>query len=162
MCPLSKPPSFPGDETVLVRPYSDRDFAEVSLLESDSVHEPYRSAVFVRQMGALFPHTFLVAVVGETVVGFTVGSIVQDGSASAWVLRVMVKDGYRHRRVGTRLLSTVIESLVARSITTIYLTVSPQNLPAIRLYTTAGFVRVDEIREYFGPGEDRYVMKREG
>ena len=54
---------MPGPETpeLQIRPYRDDDFAEVTGLESAGVHERYRSAVFVRQMGALAPATFLVA-----------------------------------------------------------------------------------------------------
>lgn len=151
-----------GSAAITVRPYCDRDFEEVSLLEADGVHEPYRSAVFVRQMGALSPQTLLVAVSGNSVVGFTVGTLVQDDSHSAWILRMMVKDGWRHRGVGTLLLSAVIDALKARDAASILLTVSPKNAPAVRLYTKFGFVRIDEIRDYFGPGEDRFVMKREG
>ncbi|MDD1703402.1 MAG: GNAT family N-acetyltransferase, partial [Methanoregula sp.] len=146
---------------VVIRPYRDGDFTEVAILEIAGVHERYRSAVFVRQMGALCPGTFLVAVAGTTVVGYTVGTIVQDDSKSGWVLRMMVKDGYRRRGTGTRLLDAVIDVLRARSIRTVYLTVSPKNAPAIRLYKNKGFVQIAEMKEYFGPGEDRFMMKRE-
>jgi hypothetical protein len=66
-----------------IRPYLDKDFSAVSELEIAGIHEPYRSAVFVRQMAELSPATFLVAVTRSAVVGSTVASVVHDDSSSA-------------------------------------------------------------------------------
>jgi len=150
----------PEAHGLLIRPYRDEDFSEVTGLESAGVHERYRSAVFVRQMGALAPATFLVAVSGTTVVGFTVGLIVEDDPGQAWILRMMVKDGFRHRGIGTALLRAVCGVLHGRAVTTISLTVSPENGPAIQLYRQEGFEKESLARAYFGEGEDRFVMKR--
>jgi ribosomal-protein-alanine N-acetyltransferase len=153
---------MPAPETheLLIRPYRDEDFSEVTELESAGVHERYRSAVFVRQMGALAPATFLVAVSGTTVVGFTVGLIVGDDPGQAWILRMMVKGGFRHRGIGTALLREICGVLHGRSVTTISLTVSPKNEPAVRLYRQEGFVQASLAQAYFGEGEDRFVMRR--
>jgi ribosomal protein S18 acetylase RimI-like enzyme len=144
----------------LIRPYQDEDFSEVTVLESAGVHERYRSAVFVRQMGALSPATFLVVVSGTTVVGFTVAASVQDDPRKAWILRMMVKDGFRHRGIGTALLRAICGVLHGRAVTTISLTVSPENEPAVRLYRREGFVQESLAHAYFGEGEDRFVMRR--
>ncbi|MFA7695496.1 MAG: GNAT family N-acetyltransferase [Methanoregula sp.] len=142
-----------------IRPYRDEDFIEVAALESAGIHEEYRSAVFVRQQAALDPATFLVAVSGTTRVGFTVGSIVQDDPGRAWILRMMVRDGFRHRGIGTALLKAVCGVLHGRSVRTIYLTVAPKNEPAVMLYRQEGFVQESLASGYFGEGEDRFVMK---
>ena len=144
---------------LLIRPYRDADFTEVTGLESAGGHERYRSAVFVRQMGARSPATFLVAELDTVIVGFTVGTLVQDDPGQAWILRMMVRDGFRHRGIGTALLRAVCGVLHGRSVRTTYLTVSPKNEPAIRLYRQEGFVQVSLTPAYFGEGEDRFVMK---
>jgi [ribosomal protein S18]-alanine N-acetyltransferase len=153
---------MPAPETpeLLIRPYRDEDFSEVTGLESAGLHEHYRSAVFVRQMGALAPSTFLVALSGTTVVGFTVGTIVQDDPGQAWILRMMVKDGFRHQGIGSALLREICGVFHGRSVKTIYLTVSPNNEPAVRLYRHEGFVQKSLAQAYFGDGEDRFVMKQ--
>jgi ribosomal protein S18 acetylase RimI-like enzyme len=124
------------------------------------VYERYQSAVFVRQMATLSPATFLVAVSGKTVVGFTVGTIVQDDPAQAWILRMMVRDGFRHQVIGTALLRAVAGVLHGRSVKTIYLTVAPKNEPAVLMYLREGFDQESLQPAYFGGGEDRLVMKR--
>ncbi|MFA6362841.1 GNAT family N-acetyltransferase [Methanoregula sp.] len=144
---------------LLIRQYRDEDFTEVTALESAGVHEYYRSAVFVRQMAALSPATFLVAVSGTTVVGFTVGTIVQDDPAQAWILRMMVRDGFRHQGIGTALLRAATGVLHEHSVKTIYLTVAPKNEPAVRLYRREGFEQESLQPAYFGGGEDRFIMK---
>jgi len=146
---------------LLIRPYRDGDFPEVAGLESAGIHERYRSAVFVRQMGALSPATFLVAELDTVIVGFTVASIVQDDPSRAWILRMMVRDGFRHRGIGSALLKAVCGVLHSRSVRTIYLTVAPENEPAVRLYLQGGFVQESLAHAYFGEGEDRFVMKHE-
>ena len=147
---------------LVIRPYRDEDFSAVTGLEVAGVHEPYRSAVFVRQMAVLSPATFLVAVSGTKVAGFTVGAIGEDDPGRAWILRMMVRDGFRHRGVGTALLRAVIGALEERSVRTICLTVAPGNTPAMQLYRAEGFVQESFRPDYFGDGEDRVVMKRTG
>jgi len=143
-----------------IRPYEDRDFSGVTKLEIAGIHEPYRSAVFVRQQAVLSPQTFLVAVEEEKIVGFTVATVVHDNSQQAWILRMMVGDGFRHCGIGTALLREICRVLADRGITDIYLTVSPKNEPAVRLYTHEGFTRESLVPAYFGEDEDRFVMKR--
>ena len=60
---------------ITIRPYRDEDFLAVAALEESGLHEPYRSAVFIRQMGEVCTGTFFVAVTdtGEPV-GYTVGA----------------------------------------------------------------------------------------
>jgi len=147
--------------TVTVRQYRDTDFPGVAALETDGVHEPYRSAVFVRQQAAVSPETFLVAIQKEKVVGFVAAAIVHDNPACAWILRVMVGDGFRRCGIGTALLRGAVRVLGGCGVTEIYLTVSPKNEPAVRLYTQEGFVKESLVAAYFGNGEDRFVMKRE-
>lgn len=148
-------------KALLIRPYCDKDFADVARLEVDRVHEPYRSAVFVRQMAELSQNTFLVAVLDNAVVGFTVGTVIQQDPTRAWVLRMMVQEGYRHQGIGTSLLRAVTDALCRQGVGIIYLTVAPGNTYALRLYTSQGF-EIDSLNpDYFGVNEDRYIMKKE-
>jgi ribosomal-protein-alanine N-acetyltransferase len=141
--------------------YRDEDFPAVSELEIAGIHEPYRPAVFVRQMAVLSPATFLAAVSGSTVVGFAVASVVQDDPTSAWILRMLVRAGFRHQGIGTALLRAMVKTLEKQSIGCIRLTVAPSNTPAIRLCTGEGFVQEGIRPAYFGSGEDRVVMRRD-
>lgn len=52
-----------------IRTYKDADFPAVSALEESGLHEPYWSAVFVRQMAGVCPETFLIAVLDDGAIG---------------------------------------------------------------------------------------------
>ena len=47
-------------DAYVIRLYDDADFAGVVRLEESGLHEPYRSAVFVRQTGEVCKETFFV------------------------------------------------------------------------------------------------------
>jgi len=147
--------------SITIRPYRNEDFAAVTSLEESGLHEPYRSAVFIRQMGEVCKETFLVAVPdGGEPVGYTVGIIVQHDVSEAWILRMGVRDDQRRKGIGSALLKSVADILQARYVRTIRLSVSPKNLPAIRLYEGQEFVQEKIIPAYFGRGEDRIIMEK--
>jgi ribosomal protein S18 acetylase RimI-like enzyme len=50
----------------------------------------------------------------------------------------------------------------SQDVQTIRLSVSPGNQPALRLYEKQGFVQEKFVQAYFGPGEDRIIMKKDG
>jgi ribosomal protein S18 acetylase RimI-like enzyme len=54
-----------------------------------------------------------------------------------------------------------MDALYTHHVHTIRLSVSPGNKPALRLYDKQGFVQEKFVRAYFGPGEDRIIMKKE-
>ena len=144
-----------------IRPYREEDFTAVTALEESGLHEPCRSAVFVRQMGEVCKETFFVAVTdGDEPIGYTIGAIVQHNIAEAWILRMGVRDDQRRKGTGSALLESVTRALHSRHARTIRLSVFPKNLPAIRLYEGQGFVQEKIIPAYFGEGEDRILMKK--
>ena len=148
-------------DSYVIRLYDDADFAGVTLLEESGLHEPYRSAVFVRQMGEVCKETFFVAVNDEREpVGYTVGSIVQHDFREAWILRLGVREDHRRKGIGAALLKAVLDALHARYACTVRLTVSLKNQPAIRLYERQGFSQEKIAPAYFGRGEDRIIMKK--
>ncbi len=90
------------------------------------------------------------------------GAIGEDDPAGPGFLRMMVRDGFRTVGVGTALLRAVIGALEERSVRRFCLTVAPGNTPAMELYRAEGFVQESFRPDYFGDGEDRFVMKRTG
>jgi [ribosomal protein S18]-alanine N-acetyltransferase len=146
--------------SAVVRLYRDDDFVAVTSLEKAGIHEPYRSAVFVRQMGEVCRETFFVAVADEgEPVGYTVGTIVQHNFQEAWILRLGVREDQRRKGIGSALLAAVTNTLQKQA-SIIRLSVSPENLVAIRLYKRQGFGQEKIVPAYFGRGEDRIIMKK--
>jgi ribosomal protein S18 acetylase RimI-like enzyme len=144
-----------------IRTYKDDDFPAVTALEESGLHEPYRSAVFIGQMAEICSDTFLVAVLEDGAIGYTIGTIVQHTPVEAWILRIGVREDQRRMGAGTALLAAVMDALYTHHVQTIRLSVSPGNTPALRLYNKQGFVQEKFIQAYFGPGEDRIIMKKE-
>jgi ribosomal protein S18 acetylase RimI-like enzyme len=144
-----------------IRTYKDDDFPVVTALEESGLHEPYRSAVFIRQMAEVCSETFLVAVLEDGAIGYTIGTVVQHNPVEAWILRIGVREDQRRTGAGTVLLAAVMDALYTHHVHTIRLSVSPGNKPALRLYDKQGFVQEKFVRAYFGPGEDRIIMKKE-
>ena len=143
------------------RTYEADDFPAVSALEESGLHEPYRSAVFIRQMAEICTESFLVAVLDGRAIGYTIGTFVQHNPAEAWILRIGVKEDQRGRGTGTALLAALLDVLFTLNVQTIRLTVSEGNQPALRLYRKQGFIQEKCVRDYFGNGEDRIIMKKE-
>jgi len=147
--------------SVTIRLYRDDDFVAVASLEEAGIHEPYRSAVFVRQMGEVCRETFFVALADEAEpVGYTVGTIVQHNVQEAWILRLGVREDQRRKGIGSALLAAVTSSLQERHVSIIRLSVSLENPVAIRLYKRQGFSQEKIVPAYFGRDEDRIIMKK--
>ncbi|HUU76232.1 MAG TPA: N-acetyltransferase [Methanoregulaceae archaeon] len=136
------------------------DFFAVTCLEAGGNHSFYSAAVFLRQARELFPDTFLVIGNSSGVTGYTVGAGVQDNSKKAWILRLKVKENHRGRSLGRILVEELCNRFHAKGIHEAWLSVAPDNKSAMRLYSGLDFEIVEMLPEYFGPGEDRYLMKK--
>jgi ribosomal protein S18 acetylase RimI-like enzyme len=143
-----------------VRPYISKDFDPVCLLELGTKGSPYAAAVFVRQAAELYPETFLVLMEEGMVRGYAVGGIVPARPGEAWIMRMRIADTCQGRGLGRMLTSALISILQNKGVHRIFLTVSPANIPATRLYSSAGFFETAFKPDYFGPGEDRLIMSR--
>jgi ribosomal-protein-alanine N-acetyltransferase len=146
---------------VTIRPYTDMDFAEVCRLEESGIHESRRSAVFIRQMGAICPDLSLVALLENEVIGYTIGVPVTNDPVEGWILRLGVREDQRRNGVGTILLAELMHLFRQNGVRTVHLTVSPWNEPAMGLYLKAGFEQEAYREAYFGKDEDRIIMKKD-
>lgn len=143
-----------------IRPYIDADFDEICRMNA-GVHEPsYAGAVFVRQAGALYPDSFFVLQRPSGIAGFTIAALVQGRSSEGWILRLHVAEECRRSGYGRMLLRAAIRSLAVSGASLVFLSVAPENAPAIDLYTSEGFVLVSRAQRYFGDGEDRLIMEK--
>ena len=143
---------------VSVRRYQEQDFSRVSALNSMRISGGYHAAVFIRQASVLFPATFLVAERAGDVIGFTIGACEHDNPGNAWVLRLGVQEASRRQQVGQRLLTGLIGIFRSMQVHRVYLSVSPENSPAIHLYGKFGFEKKEYKDAYFGEGEPRIIM----
>ncbi len=83
------------------------------------------------------------AYAGKLLVGFVLGEY-HVWNDSLWVWEFHVKEVYRGRKIGKRLMTTVVEKAQAADIRTIVCETQNTNVPAIHVYRRLGF-RIEGI-----------------
>ena len=83
---------------------------------------------------------------GGTICGFCVADIEEDGDEPFGVVcDVLVREGFRGRGAGEKLLQTAVSWLRSKGIRDIYLESGKDNHPAHRFFEKRGFVHVSNI-----------------
>jgi ribosomal-protein-alanine N-acetyltransferase len=80
---------------------------------------------------------------------------------SAFLHSFYISKEYRSKGTGRRLLEFVLECLRSGNFKSVSLTVAPDNIAAVRLYSGAGFKIKEVLRNEYGPETDRYLMEKE-
>ena len=143
------------DAPCRIRAANSADLAAVARIEATAFPDPWSAEQFRTHLGDLF----LVAVVGEEVVGYLVAWMVE---AEAEILNVAVAADLRRRGSARGLLADALQRLGRAGVTSVFLEVRPSNLAARHLYAAAGFREVGRRRGYYTmPREDALVMRRD-
>ena len=74
-------------------------------------------------------------------------------SVSGRIYSLAVSSDYRGRKLGQRLLQSMVDGLAARGVKRIYLEVEESNTGAIGLYERFGFTTVEHLPDYYGEGK---------
>ena len=90
--------------------------------------------------------------------GFLLGRSVSD---EAELLTLAVAPEARRMGLGRTLLAEFAHTSTARGGREAFLEVASDNAPAIALYASAGWQRAGTRRDYYAPGIDAMVMRRE-
>lgn len=81
-----------------------------------------------------------------------------DDPAHAYLFGCAVKKDYRGKGLGKRLMIRSLECLARDGFKTVSLTVDPENMAAMRLYTGLGFTQAAFYKDEYGPNHDRLLM----
>jgi ribosomal protein S18 acetylase RimI-like enzyme len=84
--------------------------------------------------------------------GFAIGVWRRQGGVGAYIQTIEVAAESRGRGVGRELLSRVEGSALSVGASDISLHVDAENLAAIRLYESTGYVRTLRVEDYYAPG----------
>ena len=76
-----------------------------------------------------------------------------------WVVGFYVRPAYQRQGLGRDLLGTMAEVIGSHGGSGLMLTVGPDNKAALDMYLGFGFKVIDEAPDFYGPGEDRYVLR---
>ena len=102
---------------------------------------------------------WLVAVEGETLVGYVGSQTVMDDSD---MMNIAVHPDHRRRGIGEALIAALEEKLRDRGSKALTLEVRASNDPAIALYEKLGFQQVGLRKNYYrNPKEDARILRKE-
>lgn len=113
-----------------------------------------------------FPEGFIVAQIGEAVVGYIMNRI-EFGfsnikglslSRKGHIVSVAVLPEHRGKGLGRILVEEALKAAKEKGCKEMYLEVRVTNSIAIRLYETLGFKVVQKLYRYYRDGEDAYLM----
>ena len=139
-------------------PMNPSHVAQVAALERVCFTDPWSEASVAGELDNELS-LWLVAVEGETVLGYVGSQTVPD---STDILNVAVSPDHRGCGIGRALLTELEQRLRQQGVTEVLLEVRPSNAPAIALYTSLGFVQVGRRPNYYlNPREDALILKKE-
>ncbi len=144
---------------VQIRPMMEIDLGEVAVIEQKSYAFPWSENIFrdCLRVG----YTCRALDLAGQVIGYGVMSL---GAGEAHILNVCVREEFRSRGFGRRLLEHLLERATASGVAEAFLEVRPSNLSAIRLYQHLGFEQIGIRRGYYQATdgrEDAIVLKRD-
>jgi ribosomal-protein-alanine N-acetyltransferase len=141
-----------------LRPMRADDLGAVMAIERSAYPFPWTEVIFgdCLRVG----YTCCVLEFGVIVVGY---AIIAVGAGEAHLLNLCVRDEFRCRGLGRRLLHHVLDAARAAGAAVVFLEVRPANTGAVRLYESQGFHQIGIRRGYYqgaGGREDALVMRR--
>ncbi|MFN2388329.1 MAG: ribosomal protein S18-alanine N-acetyltransferase [Actinomycetota bacterium] len=133
-----------------------RHLRRVLAIESQVYPRPWSPSLFLSELAQRSTRSYLVAKHAGEVIGYAGMMFMVD---EAHVTNIAVDPVFHGRRVGTRLLLTLITESIARGTRVISLEVRTSNSPAQEMYAKFGFSTVGVRRGYYiETDEDALVM----
>ncbi|MER5478096.1 GNAT family N-acetyltransferase [Streptomyces sp. NPDC002734] len=154
-------PSAPTE--LVLRRAEETDLPELRRLDHEIFGQFAYPAFLLRQLFDLYQRHFLVLDDGSGRLHGYVLAGTDTLSQDCWILGLCVTRDRRGRGLGRDLMREVLLLLGDDGIGVVRLTVEPANSAAILLYRSLGFACEEPdggLRpDYFGPGQDRLVMR---
>jgi ribosomal-protein-alanine N-acetyltransferase len=137
-----------------VRPVTQGDIEQVSILEQASFNDPYPS-YFLSELARDNPETFLVLTLNSEIVGY---GVVDHWEDHDHLISIAVRPDSRRKGLGEALLVELEKRLSKER--PLRLEVRQSNVAAIHLYSKRGFTKTGLAEGYYGDGEDAVIMEK--
>lgn len=135
-----------------------KDLDEICEIEKLSFKTPWSRESFLEELQTNEKARYLVAALGETVVGYGGMWFIFD---EAHITNIAVHPDYRGQKIGEKLVQAMIALAEAADINSMTLEVRTSNVPAIGLYKKLSFEEAGIRRGYYtDTGEDALIMWR--
>jgi len=154
-------------ENHTIRLFEEKDLHQVVNINWTCLPENYDDSFFL-ELYYNFPKTFIVATIGEKIVGYLmcrveIGfseikrlGIVKKGH----IVSIAVLPEYRNKGIGYALVTQALNGVKAYNVSEIYLEVRISNDVAINLYKKLEFKPIKTLNGYYKDGESAHLMAR--
>ena len=124
-------------------------------------YSPWSTAQFKEEFAGIPTTRFMsVAEDGNTIVGYC-GVFVTAPGIEADILTVAVLPAYRRQGIAKEFMRQIEAYAVEKEASAMMLEVELSNESAIKLYESLGYMKLSVRMDYYGPGKDAHVMRKE-
>jgi ribosomal-protein-alanine N-acetyltransferase len=124
-------------------------------------YSPWSTAQFKEEFAGIPKTRFMsVAEDGNTIVGYC-GVFVPAPGIEADILTVAVLPDYRRQGIAKEFMRQIEAYAIEREASAMMLEVELSNDSAIKLYESLGYMKISVRMDYYGPGKDAHVMRKE-
>lgn len=124
-------------------------------------YSPWSSSQFKEEFAGIPTTRFMsVAEDGNTIVGYC-GVFLPAPGVEADILTVAVLPDYRRKGIAKEFMRQIEEWSQQRQASAMMLEVELSNESAIKLYESLGYMKISVRMDYYGPGKDAHVMRKE-
>lgn len=124
-------------------------------------YSPWSPSQFKEEFAGIPTTRFMsVAEDGNTIVGYC-GVFVPAPGIEADILTVAVLPAYRRQGIAREFMRQIEAYAVEREASAMMLEVELSNESAIKLYESLGYIKISVRMDYYGPGKDAHVMRKE-
>ena len=140
----------------LIRRMREADLPQVMRIERENFSLPWSQKSFLDML--IRPEAVFLVAEAEIILGYA-GAVMAADEGN--VTNIAVLGTQKQKGIGAALLNALIRETIAAGVRDLFLEVREHNIPALRLYHTAGFREVGRRRNYYDkPAEDALIMKR--
>jgi [ribosomal protein S18]-alanine N-acetyltransferase len=124
-------------------------------------YSPWSTAQFKEEFAGIPTTRFMsVAEDGNTIVGYC-GVFVPAPGVEADILTVAVLPFHRRQGIAREFMRQIEAYALEREASALMLEVELSNESAIKLYESLGYMKISVRMDYYGPGKDAHVMRKE-
>lgn len=124
-------------------------------------YSPWSTSQFKEEFAGIPTTRFMsVAEDGNTIVGYC-GVFVPAPGIEADILTVAVLPAYRRQGIAKEFMRQIEAYAIEREASAMMLEVELSNESAIKLYEALGYMKISVRMDYYGPGKDAHVMRKE-
>jgi len=141
-----------NNKNLLVRPFEKRDIQAIYSIIRETYFRPWTPEEI------LLENVFSYKIVLENntqIIGFLFGEIIFE---DANILMIAVKKEFQGKGYGKLLLDSFIKAAKEKGAKKIFLEVSTENKPALKLYKKSGFKILSKRKRYYKNGDDAFLM----